>query len=286
MPHAQFFAACFRDGWSLQGGLLGLGVQTPMTTLPLRTAAMLFVFSICYQAQVATDIKDHTADPHAIRPVASAASPGPTRTKLQPEDRAAAGPSLFSIPHAELIKIIDAPCDSGSPDIINIRPQCDMSVEGGGSQYSFRTHGYSFSNVADVRLVNGVFVTGSKFTLTLIVDLGNIDLGTVTPEADGIRKLAEFKPGETVSFVRRQAALIDKTLIDGKFTFGTSARVHEGDVYGLRSTAYRVDGIDTDDKRVDVIVAFKVVRVDLAGDVTLVSKEMRRTKSAILDLTK
>ncbi len=120
---------------------------------------------------------------------------------------------------------------------------------------------------AELRLLNGRFVTGfTGESLGVLVALGDVDLNSVTPENYGVTGLANIIPPadffEAATLSRRNRAGFALE----RFRYGSSLPVADNTTYVLRSTS---------NKRADVLVAFRVIRVEENGSVTLVWRKLK-----------
>jgi hypothetical protein len=120
---------------------------------------------------------------------------------------------------------------------------------------------------AEIKLINGRFITGfTGDALGVLVALGDVPLETVTPETDGVTGLANIMPPadyfEAVSLSRRNRSgfALDR------FRYGSSLPVSEKMTYVLRSTS---------NKRADILVGFRVVRVEENGSLTLIWRKLK-----------
>ena len=144
------------------------------------------------------------------------------------------------------------------------------------SLYSFtkEKHGNGLNGYVDPRLgwaelllINGRFITGfNGEALGVLVALGDVPLETVTPDSDGVTGLTNITPPadyfEAVSLSRlnRAGFALDK------FRYGSSLPVSENTTYALRSTS---------NKRADILVAFRVLRVEENGSLTLLWRKLK-----------
>jgi hypothetical protein len=120
---------------------------------------------------------------------------------------------------------------------------------------------------AELRLINGRFITGfTGEALGVLVALGDVPLETVTPESFGVTGLTNITPPadyfEAASLSRRNRAGFDLQ----RFRYGRSLPVVENMTYALRSTS---------NKRADVLVSFRVVRVEENGSLTLIWRKLK-----------
>jgi hypothetical protein len=120
---------------------------------------------------------------------------------------------------------------------------------------------------AELRVLNGRFITGfTGESLGVLVALGDVDLETVTPETYGVTGLTNIIPPadyfEAATLSRRNRAGFALE----RFRYGSSLPVAQNTTYVLRSTSNR---------RADVLVAFRVVRVDDNGSITLIWRKLK-----------
>jgi hypothetical protein len=144
------------------------------------------------------------------------------------------------------------------------------------SLYSFSKakHGNSLEGYVDprfgwaeIRLANGRFYTGfTGDSLGVMVALGDVPLESVTPETYGVTGLTNIIPpggyleAMTLSRRNRSGFALER------FRYGTWLPVAANTTYVLRSTS---------NKRADVLVGFRVTRVDGNGGVTLVWRKLK-----------
>jgi len=144
------------------------------------------------------------------------------------------------------------------------------------SLYSFtkEKHGNVLNGYVDPRLgwaelllINGRFITGfNGEALGVLVALGDVPLETVTPDTDGVTGLTNITPPadyfEAVSLSRRNRAGFDLN----RFRYGSSLPVSENTTYVMRSTS---------NKRADVLVAFRVLRLEENGSLTMIWRKLK-----------
>jgi hypothetical protein len=130
-------------------------------------------------------------------------------------------------------------------------------------------HGYVDPRLgwAELRLLNGRFVTGvTGESLGVLVALGNVPLETVTPDTYGVTGLTNIIPPadyyEAASLSRRNRAGFALE----RFRYGSSLPVSSNMTYVLRSTS---------NKRADVLVGFRVVRLNENGSITLIWRKLK-----------
>ena len=130
-------------------------------------------------------------------------------------------------------------------------------------------HGYVDPRLgwAELRLLNGRFITGfTGEALGVLVALGDVPLEAVTPETYGVTGLTNITPPadyfEAANLSRRNRAGFALE----RFRYGSSLPVAKNMTYVLRSTS---------NKRADILVGFRVVRMDDNGSVTLIWRKLK-----------
>lgn len=168
----------------------------------------------------------------------------------------------------------------------------------GTSFYSFREKDYSDNLFFDVFLKDGKIITDSLLAQGILVKLGNFSLDNVDLKSPGAKFLVDFKPAENGTAIKDQYDRIDRGVeADGyKYSKAVTARV--GGVYLLRVVAYHLqrkflDELAADetnrenlkfillnqDKRADITIAFRIIRQDVNGNLTIIWKELERKSS-------
>jgi len=120
---------------------------------------------------------------------------------------------------------------------------------------------------AELKLGDGRFFTGfTGESLGVLVAIGDIQLETVTPETAGVTGLTNIIPPadylEASALSKRNRAGFEMD----RFSYGSSLPVSPNTTYVLRSTSNR---------RSDVLVGFRVTRLDADGSVTVLWRKLR-----------
>ncbi len=190
----------------------------------------------------------------------------------------------------------DSSCVSDTDVIVASEKCLAYKMPGAGAAYSFRTESYRLPRLADVILLDGIFRTGGVFQHVIMAELGDVPIEAVTLETNGLKYLVDLKPvRDGDEFMRFDDQIVKGINADG-FLYRKGHPVKENSTFALRSIAYRgtfirsVDGIRYDelefDKRRDVIVAFRVVERDAAGNITIVWKRLKDAESPRLKVGK
>lgn len=143
-----------------------------------------------------------------------------------------------------------------------------LAVRGGGAYYSFTrlTHEYGYGS--DISLERDQFSVGfAGANYGFIVNLGEVPLGEVTRETFGVRQLDEHRPPADEPKARlEQRRASDGFEVEG-WRYRNRLPVRLDDTYAVRSVDYGTS---------DVLVAFRVVRKDSDGSVTLLWKLLKQ----------
>ncbi|HRH42572.1 MAG TPA: hypothetical protein PKY82_13170 [Pyrinomonadaceae bacterium] len=176
-------------------------------------------------------------------------------------------------------------------NIIVAKEECQKySMPGTGSAYSFRKNTYRLWRLADLTYKNGVFFSGSKYTQGIIGVLGDVGLDDISLNSIGAKQLREFVPVADYKEIEQQYKKLERGVIVNGVLFSTKLKIKENTSYILRSIAYRgksytavAPHITYDefefDKRFDILIAFRVLKMEKDGSVIILWKELERKES-------
>ena len=143
-----------------------------------------------------------------------------------------------------------------------------LSIRGGGAYYSFtqKTHEYGYGS--DIQLQRGELSSGfAGVDYGLMVRLGDVPLETVGLDLPQANVLATYKPPSKEPEVRLEKnRLNENTEIDGLIVRRRQS-LRGGSTYLLRSLNYGQS---------DVLIAFRVVRVDYDGSAIILWKLLKK----------
>lgn len=177
--------------------------------------------------------------------------------------------------------------------VISAGGNCENVIPG-TSMYSFRRKDYSSDLVFfDIQMKGTNLVSNSFLSQGILTELGDVALENISLVSDGVNFLSDFKPETESQKVKNQYAEIARGINFNGFNYTKSLKAKENTSYALRVVAYHPQGKImnnnnvTDrrfawaglDKRVDIILAFRVIRKEQDGNITIVWKELRRQKS-------
>lgn len=193
-------------------------------------------------------------------------------------------------PNTGLIKLAaDLGCAENTKIVVATADCLRYTLPGAGTSFSFRTKNYRLRRLADLTFTNDSFQATGILLHGIFVKIGDVPLEKVDLQTKGLSYLLNFQPETDYE----KARVIDRQLSEGVFSDGFQYRrgfyAVENTTYVLRSIAYdgkyfrAVEGVAYNefafDKRRDVTVAFRIVRKDSDGSVTILWKEILRKNS-------
>lgn len=186
-------------------------------------------------------------------------------------------------PKTGLIKIFpDAGCQDNSR-IVRVDDDCLKYIPNSGF-YSFRRKKYSSEFFADIRLKNGFLISDGLLTQGIMTAVGDIPLEKVSLADDQLRFITQYKPEAQNKAADAQSKKITKGVKSGDYVYRSSWQAFENNTYVLRSIAYEgkylisyprgAFNLLDQDVRKDVTIAFRVIRKNPDGSVTILWKEL------------
>ncbi len=213
------------------------------------------------------------------------------RQKLAPAvEDAAKFAAFLRQPNTGLTYLTSDKGCSENPNIVVVSADClRYAMPGAGGSYSFRVADYRLPRLADITLKGDSFQSNGVRSHEIFVNLGDLPLEDVGLDTKGLKYIVGFNPEPDF----QKAAELDRRLFEGirqdGFLYKRGVKVEENSTYILRTIAYRgtfyrsVGGISYNeldfDKRKDIIVAFRVVRRNTDGAVTILWKTLSKQDS-------
>lgn len=158
-----------------------------------------------------------------------------------------------------------------------------LPLPGRGAFYSFRTKLYREDLYSDLHYRDGNFLVGvGKLNVGLIAPLGQLDVETFGSDSEIVKQLKKYKIPKKSKRIDEQKDLIKTGIKLGETVFGPSARVEKNQTYLLRSVAYDSIALKYVDKRLDVIIALKVVDLESDGVATIVWKRLSKRGAPLI----
>ena len=209
------------------------------------------------------------------------------RLAPRPED-AARYAQLLASPRTGIFRLLpDAGCEANTL-VVKADENCLNRIPE-SSFYSFRENEHMQEILSDIRLENDYLISDGIFSQGILVNLGDVRLDEVTTTTKGLKFLNEYAPQTGSREALKQALQMADGVESDGFVYRKTARVTENSTYALRVIAYKGNifksfrGFYFDllagDKRIDQTLAFRVVRRDADGSVTIVWRELARRES-------
>lgn len=189
-----------------------------------------------------------------------------------------------------LVRLIsDLGCSANTKVIVASEECLKYSMPGGGSSYSFRVEDYRIPQLADLTFFDSTFESNGQLLIGIFAGIGDTALENVSVQSPGVKYLSDVKPVTKFEEAVKLQQHFSKGFMKDGFFYGSRIKAVENMTYVLRSIAYEVEvpravnGITYNeldfDKRKDVLIAFRIVRKENDGSVTLLWRELARTKS-------
>jgi hypothetical protein len=191
-------------------------------------------------------------------------------------------------PRTGLIKLFpDAGCEENAR-VLRVDSDC-LNWVPNSAFYSFREREHTTGFLSDIRLKNNVFVSNSFLSQGILAALGDIPLESISLASDGMKFLVDYQPAIHSREALKQFEEITKGVKAGKYEYRNVLMATENMTYAIRTIAYRAQvyqffqgrpfNILEGDKRVDLILAFRIVRKDKNGAAHILWKELDRKDS-------
>lgn len=194
----------------------------------------------------------------------------------------------------------DRGCQSKS--VISVSMDCEKFVPL-SSSFTFRSNEYINPTYHDIYFENDKLVSKSFFLQGIFVSLGDVPIEDVSLGHAAMNFLNSFHPATRLQDATDDAHRFDKGIESGNYRYSDNIVPAENTTYILRTIAYRLNnplrplGKDstmseimflslTADKRDDVTVAFRVIRRDELGGLTIVWKELARQDASKIKIGK
>jgi len=219
---------------------------------------------------------------------------GPTKDELKslaalPEDYARFEPFLSKKGTGLVRLVMDADCGDGTMTVSVTAACVKYSMPGNGSSFSFRETGYRMRRLADIQYWDGNFIAPGILQHSFLSAIGDIPLEGVTLSTSGLAPLISFVPVRTMEDAALAKQQIHEGWQAGGFYYSDHVRAVESMTYVMRSVAYRgrvdraIGGYPYNelnfDRRLDITIAFRLVRMHDDGSVTILWKELARQDS-------
>jgi hypothetical protein len=157
------------------------------------------------------------------------------------------------------------------------------------SYYSFREKEHTIEMLSDIRLRNGFLISDGIMAQGILVHLGEIELENIAPQSAGLEYLSSYAPNDQSAEAQKQFLQMMRGVKVGNYEYKKALPMIENATYALRVIAYKGSvfrsfrGYRFDvlfgDKRIDLTIAFRVIRKETDGTATLLWKEIERREA-------
>lgn len=187
-------------------------------------------------------------------------------------------------------------CDESR--VVRLDGECSNSVPG-GSRYSFRAG----SKTPDIHYLNDTLFVKGFFAHHLIANIGDVSIEGLLPDDKYLKPLAAVVPSTDFDEARSLSADIEEGLSLDGVKYRDRSEIILNSTYLLRTIAYKngnnlqrrldkatlpaddpVRGFEKlqTDHRLDLIVAFRIIRKDEHGNLTIIWREICRKKAPVI----
>lgn len=141
-----------------------------------------------------------------------------------------------------------------------------LPIDGGGAFYSFvlLTHEYAYGS--DIELDQGIFTVGlAGADFGFLTNVGNTPIDQVELDHPALQYLVSYLPPTVEANARAEYQRAGTGFSVGSYYYRGALPANSGATYALRSINYGQS---------DVLVVFRIVRIDTDGSVILVWKKL------------
>lgn len=195
-----------------------------------------------------------------------------------------------------IVRLVPGSGCGDTTKVISATANClKYTMPGNGSYFSFRKGDYSIGRLADLHFSESSFQVAGLLQHGILTGIGDVkiqDVGVTTP---GMRFLIEFEPAKDVETAKKTTKELLSGIDKDGFYYRQELNLVDNMTYAMRVVAYRAsmprsfsgyvyDEADFD-RRIDVTVAFRVIRKHEDGSITLIWKQLDRKRSPALKPT-
>ena len=179
-----------------------------------------------------------------------------------------------------------------SRQVVKVSDECEKFVPL-SSHFTFRTNNYGDDIYHDIRFRDGRLSSNSFFSQGVITTIGDEAVDAVGLAHPALKFLTALVPDTDPKAAATHARSFQAGIDSENFRYADSVEARENVTYAMRMIAYRLENTlkpmsaETTtnemmflslpfDKRLDVIVVFRILRRDESGGLTIVWKELTR----------
>ena len=211
------------------------------------------------------------------------------REKLEPSaaDRAAHARFLAQ-PNTGIFRLLpDFDCERGAY-IIDASRDCLNQIPE-SAYYSFRERQHTAEYLSDIRLKNDFLISDGIMAQSIFTNLGDVPLEQVSLAAAAFKFINEYQPQSLDRAALKQFNEMKNGIKSGEYIYRKAQAAEENSTYVLRVIAYRgklykvfnrfLYNLLSGDNRIDLTLAFRVLRKETDGSLLILWKELKRGES-------
>lgn len=198
-------------------------------------------------------------------------------------------------PNTGIFRLLPDPGCDENVNVIRADRKCLEAIPQ-SAFYSFREKEHTVQHLSDVRLKNDHFISDGKLSQSFLVMLGDVRLEDVSLETDGLDYMQNFAAIAEGEEARNQFLQLLRGVKSEDFLYRKILPVSVNTTYALRAVAFRGSLYQTfrgmrydildGDNRIDITVAFRIIRKNDDGSLTLLWKELDRRDAPKFKFTK
>lgn len=187
------------------------------------------------------------------------------------------------------VRLHDAAKCNVKSSVLNVSEPCPWNIPGKAATYSFRKEKYRSAFFSDLALLDANFQVVGINLLGYLTELGDVALDKVSLQNKSVKTMAGLVASDKIKDIEKQFAAAKKGFQVGESLYKSALPVKENTTYVLRSIAYqgkvyqKVNSFKINilegDKRIDLMLAFRVIRKHEDGSVSILWKELERKNS-------
>lgn len=211
------------------------------------------------------------------------------KKKLEPgDDDLIKYAQFLSQPKTGIFRLFpDLGCEE-NPNVIKVDKKCLEAIPE-SSFYSFREKEHTAQYLSDIRLKDGYFITDGVLTNGFLVSLGNVELEKVSLSTEALKFMQSYSAKTEGAEAQKQHLQMSRGIRAGNFLYRKVFPVAENTTYALRVIAFRGNiyrtfrgyryNVLSGDKRIDITIAFRVIKKNTDDSITILWKELDRREA-------
>ena len=179
--------------------------------------------------------------------------------------------------------------------VVNASPECLNQIPD-SSYYSFREKEHTAEVLSDIRLESNHLISDGILSQGILVELGDVALNDVSLNSSGLEFLKNYVPQSLNREAHKQFLQMAQGVRMNNFFYRKALPVNINSTYAMRVIAYKGSAYQVfrgyrydmlaGDKRIDLILTFRVIRKEPDNSITLLWKELERRESPRLKYVK